>query len=149
MVAMLVSIAAARDFSPEVENEASEVFHSLMSPYCPGKLIADCPSSKAGELREGIRERIAAGESGDDIREELLATYGEAVRAAPRARGFDLLAWLLPPLVVLLGAVFAVLWLRRRRGESGDGAAVASPPAAIDERTRERLDEELRRVGSG
>jgi cytochrome c-type biogenesis protein CcmH len=147
LVAVITTTAVATDFSPEVEQQASDIFHSVMSPFCPGKLLADCPSSQAGALRQQIRERIAAGESGDAIRQELIETYGEAVRAAPRARGFDLLAWVLPPVALGLGALIAVLWLRRRRpaaSTAGEGQGEAK--AAIDDEARKRLEEELRRV---
>ena len=149
LVVLIGTAVWAEDFSPEVEKEASKVFHSLMSPYCPDKLIANCPSSKAAEMREDIRERIAAGESAADIREELVSMYGETVRAAPRARGFNLLVWVLPPLAVLVGAILSVVWLRKRSVPIlVDAESASRPTPAIDDEARERLEEELRRMES-
>lgn len=134
---------ATETYSAEVQSEAAEVFGSVMSPYCPGKLIANCPSPAAGELREDIRRRIAEGESAEVIREELVSTYGEAVRAAPEATGFNMLAWLIPPLSLLVGAVGVFWWMRSRAG-------VVEEPEAQPERSdagdRARLREELSRL---
>jgi cytochrome c-type biogenesis protein CcmH len=140
-----VPTSEAREFPPEVERQASEVFGSVMSPFCPGKLIGDCPSPAAMQLRETIRERIAAGESADSIKEELYGTYGEYLRAAPPARGFDLLAWLVPSLLVALGAAGIVARISRRRGAmaiSGNRG-----PRALDPDAKARLDAELAKAG--
>ncbi|MFT4572131.1 MAG: cytochrome c-type biogenesis protein CcmH/NrfF [Hyphomicrobiaceae bacterium] len=130
----------ARDFTPEVEREAAAVFHSVMSPFCPGKLIANCPSPKAVELREEVRTRISDGESGDAIREELFASYGDAVRAAPRTTGFGLVAWILPFAFVLSGVIVVLAWYRRQRAHAPANAAPRSP---LSEESRSRLDREL------
>jgi cytochrome c-type biogenesis protein CcmH len=113
--AAAVGVCGAGDFSPEVEHEAGKVFGSVMSPFCPGKLIGDCPSPAAVELRETIRERVQAGESADAIRAELYDTYGEVLRAAPTGEGFDLLAWLVPPVLIGFCALAILVWIRRRR----------------------------------
>lgn len=121
-----VGLAAASQYTPEVEREAARVSGSVMSPFCPGRLIADCPSPAAIELREQIRKRIAAGETADAIKAELLETYGEFVRAAPTAEGFDLAAWLVPPIALALAAVAVMLWMRRRTAKvapAAEGAA--------------------------
>lgn len=79
-------------FPVGVETAASRLFNSTMSPFCPGLLLANCPSPQAGVLRDTIRAWIAAGVPADSIRAVLLARYGEEVRATPPARGFGLLA---------------------------------------------------------
>jgi cytochrome c-type biogenesis protein CcmH len=132
--------SAAETFTPEVNRQASEVFETVMSPYCPGKLIANCPSSAAAELRQDIRRRIADGASADEIRQELLDTYGEAVRAAPEAEGFNLLAWLAPPAALLAAVVATVLWMRRRSASIASGKSAQPLDADDRARVREALD---------
>jgi cytochrome c-type biogenesis protein CcmH len=138
--------SSAKDFAPEVEREAAKVFGNVMSPYCPGKLIADCPSAPAVELREKIRERIAAGESGDAIRDELYETFGEYLRAAPTGSGFDLVAWVVPPLLIAIGAVAILIWIRRRRPAPPATVSAASIP--LDPSAKARIAAELARTGS-
>jgi formate-dependent nitrite reductase complex subunit NrfG len=140
-VVACVGLAAASQYTPEVEREASRVSGSVMSPFCPGRLIADCPSPAAIELREQIRKRIAAGETAEAIQAELLDTYGEFVRAAPTGKGFDLAAWLVPPIGLALAAIAVMLWMRRRGAklapESADTVSVLN---AAD---RARIEAEL------
>jgi cytochrome c-type biogenesis protein CcmH len=134
------AVAIARDFSPDVNREAAKVFGEVMSPFCPGKLIADCPSPAAMELREEIKERIAGGASAADIRQELYTTYGEKVRAAPTMEGFDVAAWLVPPVVVVVGAAALLVWIRRRRVDSG---GVEAGPAKLDAKSKALIEAEL------
>ncbi len=117
-------------FPVGVETAASRLFNSTMSPFCPGLLLANCPSPQAGVLRDTIRAWIAAGVPADSIRAVLLALYGEEVRATPPARGFGLLAWLVPGAVLAVGAVGVGWWLRRatRRTPPPDATAAALAP---------------------
>ncbi len=107
----------------EVPRVAREVIDNVLSPYCPGLLLANCPSPQADSLRKAITERARGGESRAAIEADLLAYYGEAVRAAPVGTGLGLAAWFTPGIAVLLGGIFIALWLRRRT------APVAVPPA--------------------
>jgi len=98
----------------EVPRVAREVIDNVLSPYCPGLLLANCPSPQADSLRKAITERARDGESRASIEADLLASYGEAVRAAPLGSGLGLAAWFTPGIAVLLGGIFIALWLRRR-----------------------------------
>lgn len=133
----------AGDYSPEVEREASKVFGEVMSPFCPGKLIADCPSPSAMQLRESIRGRIAEGESAESIRSELYETYGEFLRAAPTTKGFDLTAWMVPPAVVLVGGIALLLWIRKRRRAP---AAADSEAVPLDPEAKALIEAELEKL---
>jgi cytochrome c-type biogenesis protein CcmH len=90
-------------------------------------------------MRAYIRERIAAGDSKEEIKAKLVEQFGPRVLAVPERRGFDLIAWLLPiGGAVLAAAVLGALawrWSRTPRGEAG--------PLAPD--VERRLDEELAR----
>src|SRR5512134_3531419 len=92
-------------FPAEVETAASRIFSSTMSPFCPGLLIANCPSPGAAELKETIREQLAAGMTPDSVRALLFAAYGPEIQATPPASGFGLLAWLVPGLALVGGGV--------------------------------------------
>lgn len=138
-----VGLAAASQYTPEVEREAARVTGSVMSPFCPGRLIADCPSPAAIELREQIRKRIAAGETAEGIQAELLETYGEFVRAAPTGKGFDLAAWLVPPLALAVAAVAVMLWMRRRGAKVAPESADAG--TVLNAADKARIEAELKK----
>jgi len=127
-------------FPAAVETEASRIFNSTMSPFCPGLLIANCPSPGAADLKEQIRIQLAAGVPPDSVRARLRAAYGSEVDAVPRAEGFGLLAWIMPAAALLSGGVVLAWWLRRRGGLP---ASPAAPTAALDAEAQARLDREL------
>ena len=55
-------------FPAAVETEASRIFNSMMSPYCPGLLIANCPSPGAADLKARVKTQLAAGVSPESVR---------------------------------------------------------------------------------
>mgnify|MGYP001813744597 FL=1 len=57
----------------------------VMSPYCPGRALSDCPSPQAGELREWIVEQENAGVSRSEVEQELFRVFGDQILQAPRA----------------------------------------------------------------
>jgi cytochrome c-type biogenesis protein CcmH/NrfF len=141
---MLVALAPAAAYAAP-EDVANAVAHEVMSPYCPGVTLHDCPSSEAQEMRETIVAWAEEGMTKDAIIDRLEDEFGPSVRAVPRAEGAGLLAWLLPGLAVAGGAVAAALLARRwaRRGPPPAAAAPAADPGATA-----RLKAELDRVRS-
>jgi len=127
-------------FSAEVETEAAKIFNSTMSPYCPGLLVANCPSPGAARMKEEIRTQLAAGVSPDSVRTWLRAEYGSQVEAVPPAEGFGLLAWIMPALALVGGAAVVAWWLRRRGRVPDHGTGAAEP---LDPEAQARLEQEL------
>ena len=82
------AFAAERPTLADLEDE-------VICPTCNTTL--ELSSSPIAErMRVFIRARIAAGDSKGEIKDKLVAEFGEGVLAAPPRRGFNLLAWLLP-----------------------------------------------------
>lgn len=116
-----------------------EVAREVRCPTCNTSLdVSSAPV--ALRMKAYIADRIAEGWDKDRIIDGLAAEFGESIRATPSTSGFDLLAWLVPGVVVALGLVAIPVVARtwRRRGP----AAVDAPPAISDE-DRRRLDDEL------
>ena len=114
--------ASSRASLPDIEDE-------VMCPIC-GTLLELSNSPQAERERAFIRRQIARGRSKQQIEDALVAEYGDEVLAVPRGSGFDLSAYLVPVLALLLGtvalAVGLVRW--RRRGERpGDGDPAVAP----------------------
>lgn len=126
---------AANQALADVERarDAHAFARSVMSPFCPGRTLTDCPSPDAAELREEIRLQLASGVSEDEIRAELELRYGDAVVAEPRS------AWAFVIPLAVLGAGLLVLIAALRKLSSRPGG---EPPAASPELARE-LDAEL------
>jgi cytochrome c-type biogenesis protein CcmH/NrfF len=127
------------------EDVANDVSSSIMSPYCPGVTLHDCPSDEAIDLRERIVGWAAAGWSRQRILDTLEAEFGPQIRALPPAEGKGLLAWVLPGLGAVAGVALA--WtLARRWSSGGRSAASPAPPPRASEEDRRRVNAELARL---
>jgi cytochrome c-type biogenesis protein CcmH len=122
--------------------EAQKIFTTVMSPYCPGLLLADCPSPAAFELRAEIRRRLDAGESAAAVERDLYHRYGEVIRAVPPPAGWGGVLWAAPAAALAISLAALVWFLSRRRVDDEAPPAAAGDPA-MDERLREELDELL------
>jgi cytochrome c-type biogenesis protein CcmH/NrfF len=114
---------------------AHELSRELMSPYCPGRTLADCPSPDAGAVRDEIRAALRAGEPVDAIRSRIEARFGAVVVGVPRST----LGLALPILILAVGAVVLALVLRRAVARPAPGTVIPHELAA-------RLERELRDV---
>jgi cytochrome c-type biogenesis protein CcmH/NrfF len=124
---------------------AYELWHDTMSPYCPGRTLAECPSPQADELRLWILTQAAAGASREEVEGILFERFGDSILTAPRAEGWGLAAYVVPVLGFLLGGVVVWLVLRRMVGTREEtGGASAIPPGPLDPEIQRRIDEEFR-----
>jgi len=124
--------------------EAVEAISRLKSPYCPGFMLEVCPSQQAKELRDTIEVLARSGMDAEGIVEWVLDRHGEEWRALPRTEGKGLIAWLGPPLALLLGTgvvVGVLLRIRKRRGPEGAGDGAAPE---LSEDAERRLEEAVR-----
>lgn len=136
---------AGEPAEPEHERWAYELAHELMSPFCPGRALAECPSPQADELRLWILQQARAGATREEVEAQLLQSFGEQIRQAPRAEGVGLVAYVVPVLLVAAGAALLALFLRRQSRGAGAAVPAAAGPPARDPELERRLDEELGR----
>jgi cytochrome c-type biogenesis protein CcmH/NrfF len=124
------------------EATAMEAIGQIRSPYCPGLMLEVCPSQQAEFLRDSIRTLAAEGVPAQAIVERVIAAHGEQFRALPKRSGAGMWAWVMPPLVLLVGLAL-VAWriARLRRVRAG----VVEPDAApLSDEERGRLEAALR-----
>lgn len=141
---LVLALLAAPGTGAAEEPYALELYNGLMSPYCPGRTLMDCPSGQAGELRDWIAAQERAGRSRQEVEAELYAQYGDVILQAPRAEGFGLAAYVLPVVAFLIGG--AIVWVFLRRQAAASAAAPRGPAlrVPIDAELERRIDEELR-----
>jgi len=119
---------------------AADLEAELVCPTCKTTLDqSDAPIAR--RMKAIIRERLAEGATGAEIKAELVDQFGPAVLAEPPKRGFDLLAWALPLGGLAVGVagvgVLAWGWSRRRRDEPEE--------PQLDADLARRVDDELAR----
>ena len=119
----------------------AELETEVICPTCHTTLDQSS-SAIADRMRIFIRARIAAGDSKSEIKDALVREFGDGVLASPPRKGFNLLAWVLPPVGLVAGVgvltFLAVRWSRRR---DGDGPSPAAPEPDVDR----QIDDELAR----
>jgi cytochrome c-type biogenesis protein CcmH/NrfF len=149
LIFLAILVALGAPAQAEEEPWSYSVWRETMSPFCPGRTLADCPSSQADSLRLWIQMQEAAGRSREDVEAELVERYGDVVLGAPRAQGLGIAAYAVPLAAFLVGGVGLALFLRRhtRRsgGPPGPAASGSRAPPAADPDLERLVDEELRR----
>ena len=111
--------------TPQEEARARQLFTEVRCVQCQSESIADSDAQIAGDMRREIRADISSGKTNAQIRQELFDHYGDYVLFRPRFSLGNLLLWLLPPMMAVLGVIW--LWVSRRRaGKPADSALSAS-----------------------
>ena len=103
---------------------------------------AECSSRSA--MTAIIEQKLAQGESKEQIIDYFVSQYGEQVLSSPPKTGFNLVAWLLPFAAILAGGVVIYLslkaWVRRGNRHQADATGEIEEE---DEAYRRQLKEEL------
>lgn len=122
-----------------------QLSREMMSPYCPGRALSDCPSPPAAELRQWIVEQENAGVSRSEVEQELFRVFGDQLLQAPRAEGMGLMAYLIPAAAFAAGAILVVSFLRRQRLAIDGSESATAPAVPRDPELEQMVEEELRR----
>jgi cytochrome c-type biogenesis protein CcmH/NrfF len=109
-----------------LESLTRSVAAQLRCPVCQGLSLADSPSELALEMKDVVREQLAAGRTPDEVKAYFVAKYGEWILLEPPRRGVNLLAYLLP--AGALAGGLGVIWLVLRRWTSGGPPVVDEVP---------------------
>jgi cytochrome c-type biogenesis protein CcmH len=115
VVALAVVLWPGGSQSPAAR--AHDLETQLKCPECQGLSVADSQAPTSRAIRSDIKRRIAAGQSDEHIRQAYVDNYGEEILLTPQDSGVSLLVWILPIVVLALGATGIVFALRRNRGE--------------------------------
>ena len=95
---------------PKQEAQAQALMDELRCLVCQGQSIADSDAELAGDMRDLVRRRIAAGEKPSAIRSWLIQRYGTWISYKPTDEPAAWPLWLAPIALLLAGA-----WLISRR----------------------------------
>ncbi|HEX5984469.1 MAG TPA: cytochrome c-type biogenesis protein CcmH [Solirubrobacterales bacterium] len=123
----------------------AEIEREVMCPVC-GTLLQLAEAPQAQRQKAFVSRLIEEGKSEQEIKDALVAEYGEEVLALPEGEGFNLSAYVVPIAAFVLAAialaVAAVRWRRAGGGGGPDRPAAAGGPKGED---AERLDADLAR----
>jgi cytochrome c-type biogenesis protein CcmH len=143
-LAALAALALLAPAAAAVERASlSEIEKQVMCPVC-GTLLQLAESPQAQREKVFISRLIKEGKTEAQIKDALVAEYGDEVLALPKGSGFNLSAYLVPIIAFVVAAValaFGVLRWRRAGGDDGSAGPTAGPSGEDSE----RLDADLAR----
>ncbi len=122
-LAGVLTIAAASDPAerlpdPAQEARAREIFRDVRCLVCQNESIDDSDADLARDLRQLVREQVAAGKDEAQIKRFLTERYGEFVLMTPSFNAWNLALWVGPFVVVLAGIALLLRRLRARTPET-------------------------------
>jgi cytochrome c-type biogenesis protein CcmH len=126
------------------DDEVNAVAKQLYCPVCENTPLDVCPTQACAEWRDLIRDKLAEGWSESQIKQYFVDRFGDRVLAAPPARGLNWLAYVVPPLAILLGVFLLYNAFKAWRKPLQEEAGGIAPPTSGDEYV-DRLEEELRK----
>lgn len=115
---------------PQLEARARGLSQHLRCMVCQNQSIDDSDAPLARDLRLLVRERLTAGDSDNQVMDFIVSRYGQFVLLKPRFEWHTAALWLLPPVILLAGAIAVFLSTRRRR---------MAPDPALTEAERVKL----------
>lgn len=105
---------AAQVTEDPLERQVLDIAKDLRCAVCQNQPVSESEAGLAKDMRAAIREQLKAGKSREQIIAYFVARYGDYVLLKPPLERAGLPLWLAPPLLLLVAAGFAYLFLRRR-----------------------------------
>ena len=148
--AALLAVIALIALSPaagaqEPRASLTDIEDEVMCPVCGVPLELAIEAPQAQQQRDFIRRLINQGKTKEEIKDELVAEYGEEVLAVPGDEGFDLAAWVVPGAAFVIAALAIGIGLRRWRRAADPEGPPGGDDRADDPSDAERLDSDLAR----
>lgn len=122
------AVPTAQD--PVAASRAVRLSEQLRCLVCQNQTIAESNAELALDLRQQIREQIAAGKTDDEITQYMVNRYGDFVLYRPPFKTTTLLLWLGPALLLIVALFVLARVLRGRR------SSVEQPPLSPEDRER-------------
>lgn len=137
ILAAACALAPVRAFADAIPTEkdpvaaarAVKLAEKLRCLVCQNQSIADSNAELAADLRRQISEQIKAGKTDSEILDYMVARYGDFVLYQPPIRTTTILLWTGPVLLLIIGFIVLVRFLRARRGQ-GDTTALSADEQA-------------------
>ena len=140
-VAFAALALAAPASAAEPQTSLPDIEDEVMCTVCGVPLELATESPQAAAERRFINKLIAEGKTKDEIKDALVAQYCDQVLAVPGDSGFDLAAWLVPSLGLLIAATAAAIGVTKWRRSTP--AAESAPELPAED--AERLEQDLGR----
>ena len=121
LLALLLSAGSAlaetgRDLTAAEQARWQALSEGFRCPTCQGGSIADSPAGLSADLRGEVRSQIVAGKTDQEIRDFMVARYGDFISYEPPLTGTTAILWFTPFLFVVVMLLVLLQIFRHRRG---------------------------------
>lgn len=114
---------------PKLETRARSIGKELRCLVCQNESIDDSDADLAHDLRVVVRQRLVAGDTDQQVKDYVVARYGNYVLLKPPVNGETYLLWFGPLLLLIAGGAVAAIYVRRH-------AMSPPPPLTVEEKQR-------------
>ncbi|MBN8656568.1 MAG: cytochrome c-type biogenesis protein CcmH [Anaerolineae bacterium] len=147
LTGLFYQTAFAQDTTP-TDDEVNAIAKQLYCPVCENTPLDVCPTEACRQWRELIRDQLAEGKTEEEIKQYFVANYGARVLSEPPRTGFNWLVYIIPPVLILAGAVFLFnafrAWTKPKAVEADAGQVKEAGTSSSDDEYVKRLEEELK-----
>jgi cytochrome c-type biogenesis protein CcmH len=115
--------------TPALQQRYYQLTHELRCMQCQSEALADSSVGLAADLRVQVRELLLAGDSDDQIRDHMVARYGEFILFRPRMIWRNAWLWAAPTVLMLVGGLvgWRILRARARLVDSEEAGSAGEP----------------------
>jgi cytochrome c-type biogenesis protein CcmH len=143
-----LSVTAQNPEEEALQKKAREIYDLIMCPLCAGQTIAQSSSETSSQMRDLVLKKLRQGETKEEILQYFESRYGERIMAKPNKKGFNLILWVFPLVVVALAAIVIYFLIRR-----WSKRVQVTPDAHFDEgqlsEYKKRMEKELKQFDEG
>lgn len=119
-IACAVAVDTDQLANPAQEAEARAIMQEVRCLVCQGESIADSQADYAADLRHLVRERVAAGDTPEQVKDYLVARYGDWVLLRPPVKPATWVLWLAPAGFLVIGGLVAMRLFRKQQAGKQD-----------------------------
>jgi cytochrome c-type biogenesis protein CcmH len=139
-----VSTLPARAQGPSLDDEVNRIAKNLYCPVCPNTPLDVCGTQACINWRAEIKTMLQSGKTEQQIRDTFVAKYGPQVLGAPPAEGFNWLAYVMIPAVIVLGALIVWFTMKTWLVKRVPGAMPEAPE--IPSEYADRIEKDLKEL---
>jgi cytochrome c-type biogenesis protein CcmH len=143
-----LSVTAQYHNEEVLEKTAGEIYGLIMCPLCAGQTIAQSNNETSAQMRDLVLKKLRQGQSKEEILQYFESRYGERILAKPSKKGFNLILWIFPFVLVVLAAILIFFLIRRWSAR----VPVTPGPGSDEDQLaeyKERLEKELKQFDEG
>lgn len=141
LIFIITQMASATALNDELDNEVRRIAHKLRCPTCQALSVKESEAGLAANMKMKIREMLQQGSSEDEILQFFQDRYGEWILRSPNKKGFNLVLWLVPGIIMVIAAIILTISLKNR-----NKSVKVETKTPLSESEKKRIKKELNQL---